>query len=150
MRVYHNVAQYSEAYDYLKLGMPTRSNSKDHRTPRQAFETLGVRLRRVHRADTVARNRVLQTARYGVGLVEVEAAGWYEFDQDASMERVGFTIGDNHTVGCSPDRLVGEGLSEIKAPLPHTQVERTLSKSPQSRTILRSRSSPPSLTTCVT
>ena len=28
------------------------------------------------------------------------------------------------TVGCSPDRLVGDdGLLEIKAPLPHTQVE---------------------------
>ena len=40
------------------------------------------------------------------------------------MQRVGFITDDDHTVGCSPDRLVGDdGLLEIKAPLPHTQVE---------------------------
>jgi YqaJ-like viral recombinase domain len=57
-------------------------------------------------------------------IVEAEAADWYEFDQDVTVQRVGFIIDDNHTMGCSPDRLVGdEGLLEIKAPLPHTQVE---------------------------
>jgi len=35
-----------------------------------------------------------------------------------------FITNDDHTVGCSPDRLIGdEGLLEIKAPLPHTQIE---------------------------
>src|SRR5262249_7925399 len=53
-----------------------------------------------------------------------EAADWYEFDQDVTVRRVGLITDDDHTVGCSPDRLVGdEGLLEIKAPLPHTQVE---------------------------
>jgi len=57
-------------------------------------------------------------------IVEAEAADWYEFDQDVSVQKVGFITDDNHTVGCSPDRLVGDqGLLEIKAPLPHTQVE---------------------------
>ena len=57
-------------------------------------------------------------------IVEAEAADWYEFDQDVTVQRVGFITDDNHTVGCSPDRLVGdEGLLEVKAPLPHTQVE---------------------------
>jgi hypothetical protein len=57
-------------------------------------------------------------------IVEADAADWYEFDQDVTVQRVGFITDDNHTVGCSPDRLVGdEGLLEIKAPLPHTQVE---------------------------
>jgi hypothetical protein len=57
-------------------------------------------------------------------IVEAEAADWYEFDQDVSVQRVGFITDDNHTVGCSPDRLVGDqGVLEIKAPLPHTQVE---------------------------
>jgi hypothetical protein len=57
-------------------------------------------------------------------IVEAEAVDWYEFDQDATVQRVGFITDDNHTVGCSPDRLVGdEGLLEIKAPLPLTQVE---------------------------
>jgi hypothetical protein len=57
-------------------------------------------------------------------ILEAEAADWYEFDQDVTVQRVGFITDENHTVGCSPDRLVGdEGLLEIKAPLPHTQVE---------------------------
>ena len=57
-------------------------------------------------------------------IVEADAADWYEFDQDVTVQRVGFITDDDHTVGCSPDRLVGdEGLLEIKAPLPHTQVE---------------------------
>ena len=57
-------------------------------------------------------------------IVESEAADWYEFDQDVATQRVGFVTDDDHTIGCSPDRLVGEdGLLEIKAPLPHTQVE---------------------------
>ena len=61
-------------------------------------------------------------------IVEVEAADWYEFDQDVSVQRVGFITDDEHTIGCSPDRLVGDkGLLEIKAPLPHTQVEYWLS-----------------------
>ena len=57
-------------------------------------------------------------------IVEADAADWYEFDQDVTVKRIGFITDDDHTVGCSPDRLVGEhGLLEIKAPLPHTQVE---------------------------
>jgi hypothetical protein len=61
-------------------------------------------------------------------IVEAEAADWYEFDRDVTVQRVGFITDDNHTVGCSPDRLVGGGgLLEIKAPLPHTQVEYWLS-----------------------
>jgi hypothetical protein len=57
-------------------------------------------------------------------IVEAEAADWYEFDQDVTTQRVGFITDDDHTTGCSPDRLVGgDGLLEIKAPLPHTQVE---------------------------
>jgi hypothetical protein len=41
-----------------------------------------------------------------------------------TVQRIGFITDNNHTIGCSPDRLVGdEGLLEIKAPLPQTQVE---------------------------
>ena len=42
---------------------------------------------------------------------------WYEFDQDVAVQKVGFITDDNHTIGCSPGRLVGdEGLLEIEAP----------------------------------
>src|SRR5262249_56153966 len=41
-----------------------------------------------------------------------------------TVQRVGFITDDDHAVGCSSDRLVGDdGLLEIKAPLPQTQVE---------------------------
>ena len=56
-------------------------------------------------------------------IVEAEAADWYEFDHDVTVQRIGFITDDEHTMGCSPDRLVGDdGLLEIKAPLPQTQV----------------------------
>ena len=54
-------------------------------------------------------------------IVEAEAADWYEFDQDVTTQRVGFITDDGRTMGCSPDRFVGDdGLLEIKTPLPHT------------------------------
>jgi hypothetical protein len=57
-------------------------------------------------------------------IVEAEAADWYEFDQDITVKTIGLITDDEHTMGCSPDRLVGDaGLVEIKAPLPQTQVE---------------------------
>ena len=61
-------------------------------------------------------------------IVEADAVDWYEFDHDVTVQRVGFITDNDHTVGCSPDRLVGDdGLLEIKAPLPHTQVQYWLS-----------------------
>jgi hypothetical protein len=57
-------------------------------------------------------------------IVEADAVDWYEFDQDVIAQRVGYITDNDRTVGCSPDRLVGDdGLLEIKAPLPHTQGE---------------------------
>ena len=127
MPVCHNVAQYSEDYDRLKLGIPTSSNFHKIITPQgksskqwreYACVLIAERLlqRKIEFYNSLAMERGL--------IVEAEAAGWYEFDQDVSVQKVGFITDDNHTVGCSPDRLVGDqGLLEIKAPLPHTQVE---------------------------
>jgi hypothetical protein len=57
-------------------------------------------------------------------MVEAEAVDWYEFDQDVTAQRVGFITDNNHMMGCGPERVVGEyGLLQIKAPLPHTQIE---------------------------
>jgi len=125
--VCHNVAQYSEDYDRLKLGIPTSSNFHKIITPQgksskqwreYACVLIAERLlqRKIEFYNSPAMERGL--------IVEAEAADWYEFDQDVSVQKVGFITDDNHTVGCSPDRLVGDqGLLEIKAPLPHTQVE---------------------------
>jgi hypothetical protein len=101
MPIFHDVAQYSEEYDRLKIGIPTSSN--------------------FHKIITPQGNPSKQWREYAC--VETEAADWYEFDQDLTVQRIGFITDDEHTMGCSPDRLVGdEGLLEIKAPLPQTQV----------------------------
>ena len=127
MPILHEVAQYSEEYDRLKIGIPTSSNFHKIITPQgkpskqwrqYACILIAERLlqQRIEFYNSPAMERGL--------IVEAEAADWYEFDQDVTTRRVGFITNDEHTIGCSPDRLVGnDGLLEIKAPLPHTQVE---------------------------
>jgi len=127
MSILHNVTQYSEAYDRLRLGIPTSSHFHKIITPqgkpsRQWREYACVLIaerilqRKIELYNSPAMERGL--------IVESDAADWYEFDQDVTVQRVGFITDDDHTVGCSPDRLVGDqGLLEIKAPLPHTQIE---------------------------
>jgi hypothetical protein len=125
--IFHDVAQYSEAYDRIKLGIPTSSNfhkiitaqgkpSKQWRDYACLLIAERILQRRTELYHSPAMERGL--------IVEAEAVDWYEFDQDVTVQKIGFITDDNHMVGCSPDRLVGEdGLLEIKAPLPHTQVE---------------------------
>src|SRR5580704_9318626 len=124
---HHDVAQYSEEYDRLKLGIPTSSHFHKIITPQgkpsrqwreYACLLIAERIlqRRIEFYHSPAMERGL--------IVEADAVDWYEFDQDVTVQRGGFITDGDHTVGCSPDRLVGEdGLLEIKAPLPHTQVE---------------------------
>jgi YqaJ-like recombinase protein len=120
MPIYHDVAQYSEAYDRLKLGIPTSSHFHKIITPQgkpskqwreYACVLIAERIlqRRLEFYNSPAMERGL--------IVEADAADWYEFDQDVTAQKIGFITDDNHTVGCSPDRLVGDdGLLEIKAP----------------------------------
>jgi len=127
MPIFHDVTQYSEAYDRLKLGIPTSSNFHKITTPQgkpskqwreYACVLIAERIlqRKIEFYNSPAMERGL--------IVEADAVDWYEFDQDVTVQRVGFITDDDHSAGCSPDRLVGdEGLLEIKAPLPHTQVE---------------------------
>ena len=124
---HHDVAQYSEKYDRLRLGIPTSSNfhkiitpqgkpSKQWREYACVLITERILQQKFEFYNSPAMERGL--------IVEADAVDWYEFDQDVTTQRVGFITDDNHTLGCSPDRLVGaEGLLEIKAPLPHTQVD---------------------------
>jgi hypothetical protein len=49
--------------------------------------------------------------------LESEAVLYYEFERDLDTVPVGFITNDIETIGCSPDRFVGEdGLLEIKVP----------------------------------
>lgn len=54
---------------------------------------------------------------------EEAAVSQYEEEHSVKTEVVGFVTDDDHTMGCSPDRLVGEdGLLEIKAPMARNMV----------------------------
>jgi hypothetical protein len=127
MPIIHDVAQYSEAHDRLKLGVPTSSHFHKVITPRgkpskqwREYACVLIAERILQRKIELYRSPAME---WGL-IVEAEAADWYEFDRDVTVQRGGFITDDNQTVGCSPDRLVGdEGLLEIKAPLPQTQVE---------------------------
>ena len=131
MPIFHDVAQYSEAYDRLKLGIPTSSNFHKIITPQgkpskrwREYACLLIAERILQRKIELYHSPAMERGL----IVEADAADWYEFDQDVTVQRVGFITDDAHTVGCSPDRRVGDdGLLEIKAPLPHTQVEYWLS-----------------------
>ena len=127
MPIYHDVAQYSEAYDRLKLGVPTSSNFHKIITPQGKPSKQWREYACVLIAERLLQQKIefynSPAMERGV-IVEAEAADWYEFDQDVITQRIGFITDDDHTMGCSPDRLIGEdGLLEIKAPLPHTQIE---------------------------
>ena len=127
MPIYHKVAQYSEGYDQLKLGIPTSSQFHKIITPQgkpskqwREYACLLIAERILPQKIDVYHSPAMERGL----IVEAEAADWYEFDRDVTVQRVGFITDDNHTIGCSPDRLIGDdGLLEIKAPLPPKQVE---------------------------
>jgi hypothetical protein len=127
MPIFHDVAQYSEEYDRLRLGIPTSSNFHKIVTPQGNPSKQWREYACVLIAERILQHRIefYNSPAMERGLiVEAEAADWYEFDQDLTVQRIGFITDDERTTGCSPDRLVGDGgLLEIKAPLPHTQVE---------------------------
>jgi hypothetical protein len=128
---HHDVRQYSEEHDRLKLGIPTSSNFHKIITPQGKPSKQWREYACVLIAERILQRKIdfYKSTPMERGLiVEAEAADWYEFDQDVTVQRIGFITDVNHTIGCSPDRLVGnEGLLEIKAPLPQTQVEYWLS-----------------------
>jgi hypothetical protein len=87
---HHNVAQYSDEYDRLKLGIPTSSHFHKVITPqgkpsRQWREYACVLIaerilqRKIEFYNSPAMERGL--------IVEADAADWYEFDQESPFRR---------------------------------------------------------------
>jgi hypothetical protein len=126
MPIFHDVAQYSENYDRLKIGIPTSSNFHKIITPQGKPSKQWREYACVFIAERILQQRIefYNSPAMERGLiVEAEAADWYEFDRDVTVQRIGFITDNEHTMGCSPDCLVGDdGLLEIKAPLPQTQI----------------------------
>ena len=118
MPIFHDVAQYSEEHDRLRLGIPTSSNFHKIITPQgkpskqwREYACVLIAERILHQKLEFYNSPAMERGL----IVEAEAADWYEFDQDVTVQRVGFITDDEHTMGCSPDRLVGDdGLLEIR------------------------------------
>jgi YqaJ-like viral recombinase domain len=129
--IIHNCEQGSLAWKRLRLGIPTASEFGRIITPGGKAST---------QADDYT-NRLVAEFMLGEPIegfegnrwtqrgteVESNAVAYYEFQTDRETQEVGFVIDDDRTVGCSPDRLVGEdGLAEIKCLAGNTHVERLL------------------------
>src|ERR1700745_2452870 len=111
MPIFHpKLAQYSEEYDRLKLGIPTSSRFHKIITPQgkpskqwRGYACLLIAERILQRKVELYQSPAMERGL----IVEADAVDWYEFDQDVTVQRVGLITDDDHTVGCSPDRLGG-------------------------------------------
>ena len=55
--------------------------------------------------------------------LEPQAVAFYELQTGVECTVAGFVTNDAGTIGCSPDRLIGDtGLLEVKCPAPHTHI----------------------------
>jgi hypothetical protein len=124
--IVHVVAQGSEEWRRLRMGVPTASEFHRILTPTgkpsksaepYLCELLG----------ELMMGRPLDSPSFpwmqrGHDL-ESDAANWYELQCDIATSIVGFCTTDDGRIGASPDRLVGDdGLLEIKCPSPDVHV----------------------------
>lgn len=124
----HNVIQGTPEWFACRLGIPTASEFDKIITPTGKPST---------QADGYA-NKLIAEFLTGKPVDAFEGSSWtergnelepnaaqfYELQMDCEVAPVGFITNDAKTMGCSPDRLVGDdGLLEIKCPAPHTHVQ---------------------------
>ena len=124
-----DVEQNSPQWIQARLGIPTASSFNKIITPKTrkpsvsakkycyqliAEKLLGTQVEEFKGNDWTERGHEL----------EPDAAAFYEFQKNTTLQVVGFITNDEGTFGCSPDRLIGEdGLLEIKCPSPQVHVE---------------------------
>lgn len=120
--IVHDVEQGTEEWRRLRAGVPTASMfgsimSKNGRTTATA-RTYALQL-----AGEIILGRPLENGASKVKHVirghelESQAAAAYAFENDVTVETVGFAMTDDGIMGASADRLVGvDGLLEIKCP----------------------------------
>jgi len=92
MPILHNVAQYSEEYDRLRLGIPTSSHFHKIITPQGKPSKQWREYACVLIAERILQRKIefYNSPAMERGLIaESEAADWYEFDQDVTVQRVG-------------------------------------------------------------
>src|SRR6516164_1240536 len=99
MPIFHEVSQYSEVCDRLKLGIPTSSHFHKIITPQgkpskqwREYACLLIAERILQRKIEFYNSPAMQRGK----MVEANAADWYEFDQDVRVQKVGFIANDGH------------------------------------------------------
>lgn len=127
MAIYHDVDQYSDAWNKLRLGLPSSSQFKKIITEKKGELSKSRTDYMYHLLAEKALGRPIDTfttpAMERGSELEPEAVGYYEFMEGVEAKRIGFVTDDNRRYGCSPDRLIGEdGLLEIKCPSPNTHM----------------------------
>lgn len=119
--------QYSDKYDHLKYGLATSSNFKNIITP-SGFSSEGwmdYACALIAERCTGKKIDTYQSQWMDRGLImEQEAADMYSQMRKVDVKKIGFISNDEGTIGCTPDRLIGDdGLLEIKVPKPSTQIK---------------------------
>ena len=133
--ILHECVQGTTEWLELRAGIPTASNFKKILTPGGKVSTqaekymwrllaerlLGRPLDEEYQFKSEAMKKGSET--------EAEAVAYYEFQHDVETTAVGFVTNSSRTIGCSPDRFVGEkGMAQFKCPLPETHVGYLLKK----------------------
>ena len=110
MPIFHDVAQYSEEHDRLRLGIPTSSNFHKIITPQgkpskqwREYACVLIAERLLHRKLEFYNSPAMERGL----IVEAEAADWYEFDQDVTVQRAGFITDDRPRSARRRKRSVG-------------------------------------------
>lgn len=127
MPTLHKCEQYSDEYDRLRIGIPTSSKFDKIITPQgkpsKQWQKYAYHLIAERMLDRKVDSYTSPYMERGLAL-EGDAAEFYELQTGTEIELIGFITNDENTIGCSPDRLIGEdGLLEIKVPAPQTQIE---------------------------
>lgn len=139
MQIYWDVEQRSEAWDRLRLGIPTASSFSKIVTPAgklstQADKFLDSLLAEwmfggpLEDPETQFRSQWMERGIF----MEQQAYQSYEFETDNETRKVGFVATDDGLIGCSPDRFIVSGEKiirglELKCPSPavHARYMRT-------------------------
>jgi len=130
MKIY-DVEQNSDEWYALRCGVLTSSSFDKILTPGGKLSTQAGMIENRIVAERLTGDPIIdfkgtQWTERGHEL-EPDAVSFYEFKTGSETHKVGFVLSDDGTIGCSPDRFVGEdGILEIKCPAPHTHVEMVL------------------------
>lgn len=127
MLIHNDIEQGSEAWHLLRIGRPTASNfhriisptgKKSEQSDQYMRELIAERIRGA-RFEKFKKTASMERGNE----LEEQAAQTYALLRGIEPQKVGFITNDAGTVGCSPDRLLGDdGILEIKCPDPDTMV----------------------------